>query len=70
MAWIDNKTPGVIYASGTNEAIQMKNYKKIAQDADLRTEECLKEMSKGAMGVFKDRMYPVVFKEIFIDMLK
>jgi len=48
----------------------MKEYKTLAGLADIQTELCLTEMSKGSMGVFKDRMYPIIFEIIFKDVVK
>lgn len=36
-----------------------------AELADSITEDCLKEMSRGSMGIFKNKMYPLVFKIVF-----
>jgi hypothetical protein len=48
----------------------MTDYIKMAGASDLLTESCLSEMSKGKQGVFKDSLYPIVFKIIFEDMIK
>ena len=48
----------------------MTDYIDMATKADLLTESCLSKMSKGALGVFKDTLYPIVFKTIFEDMIK
>ena len=45
-------------------------YNEIARQADIETEACLKELAKGQMGVFKDKMYPDVFMSIFEDMIQ
>ena len=47
----------------------MTDYIDMATKADLLTESCLSKMSKGTMGVFKETMYPIVFKAIFEDMM-
>jgi len=45
-------------------------YDQIAREADLETEECLRQMSRGTDGVFKKQMYPIVFEMIFKQLMK
>lgn len=46
------------------------DYAEVAKIADVASEECLRKMSEGCDGVFKDSMYPKIFDSIFNDILK
>lgn len=47
-----------------------RDYAKIARTADIATEECLRQMSHGSDGVFKNQMYPLLFMKIFEELIK
>lgn len=66
-----------LYKAGKSEYLELiKNnpeynkYQFYAREADLMTEECLRQMSKGTDGVMKVGMYPIVFDIIFEDLIK
>jgi len=46
-----------------------KDYSQIARRADIITEECLRQMSRGADGVMKWQNYPIVYGIVFKELL-
>lgn len=48
---------------------QELDYVNMADRADKLTEQALSRMSQGTLGVFKDKMYPIVFKSIYDDLI-
>jgi len=51
------------------EELNMK-YDKIALEADKETEEALRQMTYGSMGVFKKKMYEILYPIIFQDLIR
>jgi hypothetical protein len=47
-----------------------KDYPELAKIADLVSEECLRRMSRGTLGVMKGQMYPIVFEIVFLDLVR
>lgn len=68
-------TPQQLYQEGIAKYEAIKgtlplDYPEIAGKADLATEACLRKMTEGSDSVNKSELYPIVFREIFSDLLK
>lgn len=46
------------------------DFEEAARRADLASEACIRQMSRGTTGVFGDTMYPILFKVIFERLIK
>ena len=46
-----------------------RDYSLLARRADIITEECLRQCSRGADGVMKWQTYPVIYGVVFKDLL-